>query len=91
MTKRKLIHSIQCLFLQIKLETYQTSLDTFDKLLHDNITKTYKHRSEDNIWKSTMNLNRLHTNFQLATELNARKKCEALIFLKNHNKNLNAN
>ena len=28
---------------------YETSLDTYNKLLHDNITKTYKHGSEDNI------------------------------------------
>ena len=28
---------------------YETSLETFSKLLHDNITKTYKRGSEDNI------------------------------------------
>ena len=28
---------------------YETSLDTYNKLLHDNITKTYKHGSEDTI------------------------------------------
>ena len=28
---------------------YETSLDTYNKLLHDNITKTCKHGSEDNI------------------------------------------
>ena len=28
---------------------YETSLDTYNKLLHENITKTYKHGSEDNI------------------------------------------
>ena len=48
---------------------YETSLDTYNKLLHDNITKTYKHRSEDNI--SEINNKTLPTNFQLATELNA--------------------
>ena len=28
---------------------YETSLDTYNKLLQDNITKTYKRGSEDNI------------------------------------------
>ena len=49
---------------------YETSLDTYNKLLHDNITKTYKHGSEDNI-SEINNENTLQTNFQLVTELNA--------------------
>ena len=28
---------------------YETSLETYNKLLHDNIAKTYKRGSEDNI------------------------------------------
>ena len=30
---------------------YETSLDTYNKLLHDNITKTYKSGSEGNVSK----------------------------------------
>ena len=44
---------------------------THNKLLHDNITKRYKHGSEDNISEINNELNTLQTNFRLATELNA--------------------
>ena len=36
---------------------YETSLDTYNKLLHDNITKTYKHGSEENISEINNELN----------------------------------
>ena len=60
---------------------YETSLDTYNKLLHDNITKTYKHGSEDNI-SEINNENTLQTNFQLVTELNAWRNVKLLFLLK---------
>ena len=49
----------------------ETSLDTHNKLLHDNITKTYKHGSEENISEINNELNISQINFRLATGLNA--------------------
>ena len=50
---------------------YETSLETYNKLLHDNITKTYKRGSEDNISEIDSELKHIADNFPLATVLNA--------------------
>ena len=39
---------------------YETSPDTYNKLLHDNMTKTYKHGSEDNISEINNELIKTH-------------------------------
>ena len=38
---------------------YETSLDTYNKLLHDNITRTYKHGSEENFSEINNELNHI--------------------------------
>ena len=51
---------------------YEASLNTYNKLLHDNITKTYKHGSEENISEINNELNHIANKLhRLATGLNA--------------------
>ena len=50
---------------------YETSLDTYNKLLHDNITKTYKHGSEDNISEINNELKYIADKLSIGNRLNA--------------------
>ena len=53
---------------------YETSLDTYNKLLHDNITKTYKHGSEENISEINNELN------HIANRLSIGNRIERILF-----------
>ena len=64
---------------------YETSLDTY-KLLHDNITKTYKHGSEENISEINNELNHIANKLSIGNRIECMKKREAFISLKDHKK-----
>ena len=63
---------------------YETSLDTYDKLHHDNITKTYKHGSEDIISEIDSELKRISNKMNIGDRIEQMKKHEAFITLKDH-------
>ena len=63
---------------------YETSLDTYNKLLHDNITKTYKHGSEENISEINNELNHIANKLSIGNRIECMKKREAFISLKDH-------
>ena len=63
---------------------YETSLDTYNKLLHDNITKTYKRRSEGNISEINNELKHIANKLSFGNRIECMKKCEAFISLKDH-------
>ena len=70
---------------------YETSLDTCNKLLHDNITKTYKHGSEDNISEINNELKHIADNLSIGNRIECMKKREAFISLKDHKENFENN
>ena len=70
---------------------YETSLDTYNKLLHDNITKTYKHGSEENISKINNELNHIANKLSIGNRIECMKKREAFISLKDHKENFQNN
>ena len=57
---------------------YETSLETYNKLLHDNITKTYKRGSEDNISEIDSELKHIADNLSIGNGIECMKKREAL-------------
>ena len=73
---------------------YETSLDTYNKLLHDlhdNITKTYKNRSEDNISEINNELKGIANKLSIGNRIECMKKREAFISLKDHKENFENN
>ena len=60
---------------------YETPLDTYNKLLHDNITKTYKHASEDNISEINNELKHIADKLSIGNRIECMKKREAFISL----------
>ena len=66
---------------------YETSLETYNKLLHDNITKTYKRGSEDNILEIDIELKHIADNLSIGNRIECMKKREAFISLKDHKEN----
>ena len=70
---------------------YETSLDTYNKLLHDNITKTYKRGSEGNISEINNELKRIANKLSIDNRIECMKKREAFISLKNHKENFENN
>ncbi len=66
---------------------YETSLDTYNKLMHDNITKTYKHGSESTISQIDDELKHISNNLGIGDRIEQMKKREAFISLKNHKEN----
>ena len=66
---------------------YEASLDTYNKLLHDNITKTYKHGSEDTIDEIDSELKDISNNLGIGDKIEKMKKREAFISLKDHKEN----
>ena len=70
---------------------YETSLDTYNKLLHDNITKTYKHGSEDNISEINNELKHIADKLSIGNRIECMKKREAFISLKDHKENFEKN
>ena len=71
--------------------SYKTSLDTYNKLLHDNITKAYKHGSEDTIDEIDSELKDISNNLGISDKIEKTKKCEAFITLKDHKENFKNN
>ena len=61
---------------------YETSLDTYNKLLHDNITKTYKRGSEGNISEINNELKHIANKLSIGNRIECMKKREAFISLK---------
>jgi hypothetical protein len=49
---------------------YETPLDTYDKLMHDNTTKTYKHGSEDTISQIDDELKDISNKLDIGNRLN---------------------
>ena len=70
---------------------YEASLDTYNKLLHDNITKTYKHGSEDNISEINNELKHIADKLSIGNRIECMKKREAFISLKDHKENFENN
>ena len=70
---------------------YETSLETYNKLLHDNITKTHKRRSEDNISEIDSELKHIADNLSIGNRIECMKKREAFISLKDHKENFENN
>ena len=70
---------------------YETSLDTDNKLLHDSITKTYKHGYEDNISEINNELKHIADKLSIGNRIECLKKCEAFICLKDHKENFENN
>ena len=70
---------------------YETSLETYNKLLHDNITKTYKRGSEDNISEIDSELKHIADNLSIGNRIECMKKREAFISLKDHKENFENN
>ena len=70
---------------------YETSLDTYNKLLQDNITKIYKHGSEDNIWEIKNELKHIADKLSIGNRIECMKKREAFISLKDHKENFENN
>ena len=61
---------------------YETTLETYNKLLHDNITKTYKRRSEDNISEIHSELKHIADNHSIGDRIECMKKRKLLFLLK---------
>ena len=70
---------------------YETSLETYNKLLHDNITKTYKRGYEDNIRQIDSELKHIADNLSIGNRIECMKKCKAFISLKDHKENFENN
>jgi hypothetical protein len=70
---------------------YETQLDTYDKLMHDNITKTYKHRSEGTISQIDDELKNISNKLDIGNRIEQMKKREAFISLKDHKENFENN
>ena len=70
---------------------YETSLDTYNKLLHDNITKTCKHGSEDNISEINNEFKHIANKLSIGNRIECMKKREAFISLKEHKENFENN
>ena len=70
---------------------YETSLDTYNKLLHDNITKTYKHGSKGNISEINNELKHIADNLSIGNRIECMKKREAFISFKDHKENFENN
>jgi hypothetical protein len=58
---------------------YETPLDTYDKLLHNNITKTYKYGSEDTISQIDDELKDISNQVDIGNRIEQMKKREAFI------------
>ena len=70
---------------------YETSLDTYSKLLHDNITKTYKHGSGNNISEIKDEINHIANKLLIGQRIECMKKREAFISLKDQKENFENN
>ena len=66
---------------------YETSLDTYNKLLHDNITKTYKRGSEGNISEINNELKHIANKLSIDNRIECMKRREVFISLKDHKEN----
>ncbi len=60
--------------------TYETSLDTYNKLMHDNITKTYKHRSGGTISHIDNEVKHISNNLGIGDQIEQMKKRECIYF-----------
>ena len=69
----------------------ETSLNTCNKLMQENITKTYKHGSEDNIDLIDKELKHISSNFGIGDRIEKLKKREAFISFKDHKDNFENN
>ena len=69
---------------------YETSLDTYNKLLH-NITKTYKRGSEGNISEINNELKHIANKLSIGNRIECMKKRKAFSYLKDHKENFENN
>ena len=70
---------------------YETSLDKYNKLMHDNITKAYKHGSEGTISQIDDELKHISNNLGIGDRIEQMKKREAFISLNDHKENFENN
>ena len=84
---KKINSSEKFSFSQTKQETYMKPRSTHNKLLHDNITKTYKHGSEDNISEINNELKHIADKLSIGNRIECMKKREAFVSLKDHKEN----
>ena len=61
----------------VLVESLYFHLYTYNKLLHDNITKTYKHGSEDNISEINNELKHIANKLSIGNRIECMKKREA--------------
>ena len=79
------------LFLQTKLNIYETDKNTYSKLLTENISKTYK-ETEHNIYsKISKEANIITNNYGISQRVDCLAKSNAFISLKDHKPNLSSN
>ena len=70
---------------------YETLLDTCNKLMHDSITKAYKHGSEGTISQIDDELKHISNNLGIGDRIEQMKEREAFISLKDHKENFENN
>ena len=78
-------------FADITRNICETSLETSNKLLDDNITKTYKRGFEDNISEIDSELKHIADNLSISNCTEYMKKCEVFISLEDHKENFQNN
>ena len=61
---------------------YETSLETYNNLLHHNITKTYKRRSENNISEIDSEINHIADDLSIGKQIECMKKKKLLFLFK---------
>ncbi len=61
-------------------DIYETSLDTYNKLMHDNITKTYKHGSEGTISQINDELKDISNNLGIGDRIKKNEKTRSIYF-----------
>jgi hypothetical protein len=89
---KKIISSPNILIFADKTRNiYETSLNRYNELLHDNITKTYKHGSEDFIDEIDRELKEISSRLGIGDRNERMKKREAFISLKDHKENCENN
>ena len=84
-------HKMFAYFADKTRNIYETSLDTYNKLLHYDITKTYKHGSEENISEINNELNHIANKLSIGNQIECMKKREAFNYLKDHKENFDNN
>jgi hypothetical protein len=87
----KLCLSLAFMLPNHEITKLETSLNTYNELLQDNITKTYKHGSEDFIHEIDSELKEISSRLGIGDRIERMKKREEFISLKDHEENFENN